>query len=154
MLDQGAIDRFLASERVAVIGASDTKGNFGRTIYEAFRDHGFTTFAVNPMTPSVAGDPCYPSLTALPVAVDAAIVMVGRDRAGDVVEAVADAKIPRVWLFKGLGTPGAMSPDVEAMARDRGLDVVAGACPLMFLEPVGVVHRIHRKARHLRGAFA
>jgi predicted CoA-binding protein len=153
MLEQGAIDRFLQSKTIAVVGASDQRPNFGRAIYEAFRDHGYTTFAVNPTATTVAGDPCYPTLESLPAAVDGAIVMVGPERAGMVVEAVADAHIPRVWLFKGIGSPGSMSPDVEAMARSRGLDVVAGACPMMFLEPVGAAHRVHRAIRRARGAF-
>ena len=35
MLDQATIDRFLAGEHLAVVGASDEKASFGRTVYQA-----------------------------------------------------------------------------------------------------------------------
>jgi hypothetical protein len=47
-----------------------------------------------------------------------------------------------------------MSPEVAARAERRGLDLVAGACPLMFLQPAGAVHRIHRAIRRARHAIA
>lgn len=37
--------------------------------------------------------------------------------------------------------------------RSHGYDVVAGACPLMFLEPVGWFHRVHRAVRRANGAL-
>ena len=36
---------------------------------------------------------------------------------------------------------------------EAGVDVVPGACPLMFLEPVGWFHRVHRAARRGRHAL-
>ena len=65
-------------------------------------------------------------------------------------EVMVDHGIDHIWLFKGLGGPGALSDDALAVCEDRGLDVVAGACPLMFLEPVGGFHRLHRAARKAR----
>jgi predicted CoA-binding protein len=41
VLDQPTIDRFLAGHRLAVVGASDERSNFGRTVYEALRDRGY-----------------------------------------------------------------------------------------------------------------
>ena len=37
----------------------------------------------------------------------------------------------RVWLFKGLGGPGALSDEAVQLCHDNKIDVVAGACPLM-----------------------
>jgi hypothetical protein len=59
-----------------------------------------------------------------------------------------------VWLFKGLGGPGAASDDAIRLARELGLDVVPGACPLMFLDPVRGAHRLHLAIRRLNGAVA
>jgi predicted CoA-binding protein len=154
MLDQTTIDRFLAGEAIAVVGASDDKQSFGRTIYEAFREHGYATFAVNPNATSVAGDPCYPDLASVPTRLDGAVVMVGPDRSPAIVRQAALAHVPMVWLFQGLGGRGAASDDAVHLAMDLGLDVIPGACPMMFLEPVGLVHRLHRKLRHANGSFA
>jgi len=146
-----AARRFLERGPIAVIGASDSRGNFGRTVYEALRDRGLRPVAVNPNTASVAGDRCAPSVAAIPEPVDRAIVMLPAPLAAEAVEALAGTSVSTVWLFRGFGA-GADAPEVRAACRRLGLDVVPGACPLMFLEPVGAGHRLHRRARRLRGA--
>ena len=107
---------------------------------------------VNPRLIVIDGRPCYPSIADVPGSVDGAILMVGPDHATQAVEDVAAAGIDKIWLFKGVGAPGAASAEAIAACERHGLDTVAGACPLMFLEPVGSVHRIHRSIRHMRGA--
>ena len=58
-----------------------------------------------------------------------------------------------VWLFKGAG-PGAVSEEALQLCLDHGMSVVAGACPLMFLEPVRGVHKLHRSLRRLNRSVA
>lgn len=140
---------FLESGRIAVVGASDVAKNFGGTIYRELRDRGRDVVAVNPSASTVAGDPCYPNLAAVPGSVDMAIVMVSSTNAIDVVNDCATLGIPRVWLFRGLGGAGAVSDEAIARCREAGISVVAGACPLMFPEPVQGFHRFHRTMRHL-----
>jgi hypothetical protein len=38
----------------------------------------------------------------------------------------------------------AVSDEAVARCREAGVEVVAGACPFMFDEPVRGVHRLHR----------
>ena len=80
--------------------------------------------------------------------------MVHRDRAVPVVEEAIGFGIPRVWLFKGVGGAGSVSPEAVALCRSNGVTVVPGACPLMFLGPVATIHRIHRGVRHLNGSLS
>ena len=96
--------------------------------------------------------PCYATVGEVPGPVEAAIVMVGADRSADVVRACADAGITRVWLFRGLGSAGAVSDEALQVCDERHLETIAGACPLMFLEPAGFPHRVHRAARRVTGA--
>ena len=142
-------EAFLRSGRLAVVGASDAKESFGRTVYEELRSRDLDVVAVHPTAETVAGDPCYPSLDAVPGELAGAIVMVAAPASVEVVRQVAARGIPRVWLFRGAG-PGASSADAIATARDLGLEVVPGACPLMFLTPTSGIHRIHRGIRRLR----
>lgn len=154
MVDPETAREFLQSRRIAVVGASADPKAFGHTVYVALRDHGHDVVAVNPSTPVVAGDRCYPSLDAVPGDVDAVLVMVRAELASDVVRAAAALGIRRVWLFKGLGGPGAVSDEVVAEARQLDMAVVDGACPFMFLEPVRAFHRFHRAVRRLNGSLA
>jgi uncharacterized protein len=154
MIDPALVQRFLVSRRIAVVGASDDKSNFGGPILRAFLDHGYEAVPVNPHATVVAGQPCYPDLGAVPGTVDGVVVMVPAEAAVAVIDAAADRDVPLIWLFKGLGARGAMSDEAVDRCRTNGLDVVAGACPLMFLEPVGAIHRIHRAVRRLNGSVA
>jgi predicted CoA-binding protein len=148
-----SIRSFLDGHRIAVVGASDREDSFARTVDRALSDHGYAVVPVNPRLTELDGRPCYKAVSDIPGPVDGAIVMVGPDHAAEVVEDVAAAGVRKVWLFKGLGAAGAASADAVAACGRHGLQTVAGACPLMFLEPVGPGHRVHRSIRRLRGAL-
>ena len=53
---------------IAVVGATDDPAKFGGRIYRDLKGKGFRVLAVNPGRDTVDGDPCYPSLAALPEA--------------------------------------------------------------------------------------
>jgi predicted CoA-binding protein len=151
MIDPAQAQAFLTGGRIAVVGASDEPKNFGRTIVSAMHEHGIEVVAVHPRATSVAGVHCYPSLAAVPGLLDGVIVMVAKDVAPEVIRACADRGVRKVWLFKGAG-PGAVSDEALQLCLDNGMSVVAGACPLMFLEPVRGVHKLHRSLRRLNGS--
>lgn len=154
MLDPALAQEFLDQRRFAVVGASDEPSSFGRTVCKELRARGYEAIAVNPNASTVLDAPCYPDIAAVPGGLDGAIVMVHHERSADVVRACVTAGVPRVWLFKGVGGAGAVSDEAVALCRAHRIPVVAGACPLMFLEPVGMVHKIHRGLRHLNGSLA
>ncbi len=153
MIDPAQARSFLTTGRVAVIGASDEKSNFGRTVCQALRDHGSEVVAVHPEATVSGGAPAYRSLEAVPPPIDTAVVMVPAPLAAGVVTDCVSLGIRRIWLFKGFG-PGSVSEEALRVCRDADVEVVAGACPLMFLDPVTGVHRFHRGMRRLRGAVA
>jgi len=153
VVDPRTAEALLARRRVAVAGASAGERSFATAVYRELRERGYDVVAVNTHARPVLGDPCYPDLCSVPGPVDWVLVMVPADQAGRVVDDAIAASIPGVWFFKGLG-PGAVSDDAVDHARRHGLTVVAGACPLMFLQPVRGVHRAHRALRRLRGSLA
>ena len=150
-IDESMIKEFLALGRLAVAGASPDRRQFGNTVYRALRDGGLDVTAVHSTATTVEGDAAYADIGSVPGPVDGVIVMVAADKAVDVVRACARRGIGHVWLFTGLGGPGALSDVAVAECARHGIEVVAGACPLMFLEPTGWFHRVHRTIRHMRG---
>jgi predicted CoA-binding protein len=154
MIDPTAAHAFLSLDRVAVVGASADPKSFGNTIYRELRSHGQDVVPVNPNVDAIEGVTCYPDVTAVPGQVDGVMVMVRPDVALDVIRASAARGIDKVWLFKGLGAPGAISDETVELCDQLDLDVVAGACPMMFLEPVAWFHRAHRGMRHLNHSLA
>ena len=153
-IDPEAVHDFLAQERIAVVGASDDAKKFGGTIYRELKAHGHAVVPVNRNASTVDGDQCYSNLATVPGRLDAVLVMVHRDDAAQVVRDCIDKGVTRVWLFRGLGGASAVSHDAIDLCRKNDIAVIAGACPLMFLDPVTGFHKVHRGMRHLNGSLA
>ena len=154
IIDPVVVNEFLSHHRIAVVGASANPREFSNTVYRELRSHGYETIGINPKHDRIGDDPCYPDLASVPGPIDGVIVMVHHDQAVEVIRECEILGIDRVWLFKGLGGAGALSDDAVAYCREHGIEVVPGACPLMFLEPVGWFHRGHRAAKRANRSLA
>ena len=154
VIDPETANAFLALDRVALVGASNEPKHFSNAIYRALKDHGVAVVPVNPRETEVMGDGCYKSVAAVPGELEGVIVMVRRDTAVQIVRECIERGVAHVWLFKGLGGEGAVSDEAVALCEAHGVDVIAGACPMMFLRPVKGFHRFHLGVRRLRGDVA
>ena len=114
-------------ERVwAVVGASTSPAKWGHRIYQALKASGYRVYPVNPRARQIAGDPCYPSVAALPEKPGVVNVVVPPKIGLTVADEVAAAGIERIWF-----QPGAESAENVAHARRLGLKTVADACALV-----------------------
>lgn len=132
---------FLANQRIAVAGVSrndtDAPANL---IYRKLRDAGYEVFAVNPSAASVEGDRCYPDLAAIPGGIGAVVVATHPDATAAVVRQGIDLGVRYVWMHRSFGA-GSVADEAVAACRDHGVHVIAGGCPMMFLQPVDIGHR-------------
>lgn len=143
MPTRAAIDEFLACDRLAVVGVSRDQKGFANQVYRHLRDQGRRMTPVHRQAHALEGDRCVTSIAELPDEVEGVLVMVNADAALEVVDACIERGIRRIWLHQGSG-PGAVSDEAVRRCRDAGVLVVDGACPFMFAEPVGFIHRLHR----------
>jgi len=72
-----SLDAIFTPRNVAVVGATDKVGSVGRTVlWNLVRNpFGGAVFPVNPKRPSVLGIKAYPSLSAIPDAIDLAVIV-------------------------------------------------------------------------------
>jgi acyl-CoA synthetase (NDP forming) len=77
----------LAPKSVAIVGASDTEGTWGKRIFDNLRrtDYRGAIYAVNPRRRAVWGGACYPDLAALPEPVEMLVVAVPKEGVLDVI---------------------------------------------------------------------
>ena len=142
MPSRTSIDTFLTQEHIAFVGASRNPKAFATTLYRVLRD-GRTLYPVNSAGPeSIEGDRCFPTLADVPDPVDGVFVIVPAVAMVDVVREAVARGIPRVWLHRGAGQKPVPAEAVD-IARNAGVDVIDGACPLMFKQPVKGIHRLH-----------
>jgi predicted CoA-binding protein len=141
-LQRAALD-FLGQKRIAVAGVSRKPDQAANLIYRKLRDTGHEVFAVNPKAQRVEGDPCYPTLAEIPGGVDALVIATRPDAAPGLVRDCIQLGIGRVWMHRAFGR-GSVSEEAQAIAREAGIRVIAGGCPMMFCAPVDVGHRCIR----------
>jgi predicted CoA-binding protein len=153
MPSKTAIEDFMAQRRLAFVGVSHDPKDFSVAVYHQLAKSGYELVPINAHGGEVDGTPMLRSVAELAEPVDGAIVMVRAEAAAGVVRECIDAGVPRVWLHKGAGT-GAVSDEAVALCREHGVEVIDGACPMMFAEPVGWFHRVHHFGRTLAGAWS
>ncbi len=112
---------------VAVIGASNDRGKFGNKALRAFERQGYTVIPINPRETQVEGHQAYASVLDVPVPIDMATVYVPADAGIVVMEQLAQARVPEVWL-----NPGADADEVVARARALGLKTIQ-ACSIIAI---------------------
>jgi hypothetical protein len=138
-----SIAEFLRQKHLAVVGVSRDTRQFANAIYRKLKKAGYTVYAVNPNASSVEGDPCYPTLAALPQKVDGAVLATTPAVTERLVEECAQLGVPRVWMHRSFGT-GSVSERAARLGRERGVTVIAGGCPMMYCDPVDPGHRCMR----------
>jgi predicted CoA-binding protein len=139
-----AASQFLASKRIAVTGVSRTaQGHGSNVVYQRLRERGYEVFAINPNTDRVEGDPCYPSLGAIPGGVDAVVIGTRPETAEATVRECADLGIRHVWMHRSVDA-GSVSAAATEYGRSHGITVIDGGCPLMYDPTADTGHKVMR----------
>jgi predicted CoA-binding protein len=146
------IEDFLAQKRLAMIGISRRPSEFSALLFKELCRRGYDVVPVNPGTPEVLGRKCFARVQDVEPPVEAALLMTSPEVTDAVVRDCAEAGIRRVWMYRAAGK-GAVSSQAIEFCRERGIRVVPGECPLMFLPQSGVIHRLHGVLRKLTGRY-
>ena len=131
---------FLSRHRLAVVGVSRDPRQTANAIFRRLRAAGYQVFPVNAATETVEGVACYPRLDAVPNGVEAVLAVTPPSGSVDVVRQAAELGIDLVWLHRGVGN-GSASTEAERLGAARGVTVIGGGCPMMFVPPVDLFHR-------------
>lgn len=133
MTHQEQVQDFLAQKRIAVSGLSRTKDSGAGAIYLKLREHGYQVFALHPDAEALHGDPCYPTLSAIPGGVDAVFIMNSPDISEQIVEEAAQLGIQRVWMHNNTLMPSSVSQAAVDRCQAADMNVIDVGCPMMFV---------------------
>jgi predicted CoA-binding protein len=136
------IDEFLRLRRIALVGVSRDPRDLSRAVFKELRRRGYDVVPVHPGIGDLEGVRVFPGVREVAPPVDGALLMTPPPATEEVVRDCAAAGISRVWMHRGVGR-GAVSDAAIAFCHERGIAVVEGACPFMFLPRAGFVHRTH-----------
>lgn len=138
-----AVEDFLSAKRLAVAGVS-REGNLpANAIFRKLKSSGYDVYPVNPRAQEVEGVPCFADLASVPASLEGVVIATPPGAAEELVRECADLGIGKVWMHRSFGG-GSVSDSAVRLCREEGISVIAGACPMMFLEPVDFGHRCFR----------
>jgi len=146
---------FLAQKRIAVAGVSrnDSHHPAANLIYHRLKRSGHDVFPVNPHMETFEGDQCYPDLKSIPGGVDGVVIVTRPDLTARIVQECCDAGVRRVWMHQSTRKGSSVSPEAVTYCRQRGINVIAGACPMMYGDGVDFGHRCVRWILKLTGGL-
>ena len=139
MTNLADVESFLGQERLAIVGASASGKGFGVAAFKELRKKGRDVTPIHPSAEAIDGLKAYRSFADLPQPVGGVLVVVPPEQTESVVLEAADAGIRHIWLQQGAESEKAVS-----LCKERGISVIHGECILMFANPVGFPHNIHR----------
>jgi len=146
------IEDFLAQKRIAMVGISRDPANFSVKLFEELCRRGYDVVPVTPNAAEVQGRRCFARVQDVQPPVEGALVMTSPDVTETVVSDCAEAGIPRVWMYRATGK-GSVSEKAVAFCEERGIRLVPGQCPYMFLPEAAGVHRFHGFVRKIIGRY-
>jgi predicted CoA-binding protein len=128
------INAFLQLENIAVLGYSTDKNQPANSIYKKLTKNGYKVFAVNPKADQIKDVECYPNIKSIPEQVQGAVLCTPTHATEGAVKECAENGINHVWMHKGLAA-GSYEPQAFETAKELGLEVIPGGCPMMFVKP-------------------
>ena len=143
-----SIKQFMQQPHIAVVGVSRNKNKFGNAVYKTLKKKGIKVLPVNPHLTIFEGDKCFSSIDALPQEVNAVFVNTPPEKTIKIVESAVNKGIQNLWLQQG-----STNDEVILYLQGKDVNYIADRCILMFAEPVGSFHRVHRFFSKLTGNF-
>ncbi len=152
---EAKVHDFLGQKRIAVAGVSRDHSHHpvGNLIYHRLKTTGHEVFAVNPHMQTFEGDRCYPDLRSIPGGVDGVVIITRPEVTEQIVHDCDQAGVHRVWMHQSFGKGTSVSPKAVEYCRDHDINVIAGACPMMYGDGVDVGHTCMRWMLKLTGGL-
>lgn len=150
---EAKVDDFLAQKRIAVAGVSRNNSHHptGNLIYRRLKETGHAVFPVNPHMQTFEGDRCYPDLMSIPGGVDGVVIVTRPEITRQIVHDCQRANVRRVWMHQSVTKGASVSPEAAEYCRQHDISVIAGACPMMYVEHADFGHRCMRWILELTG---
>jgi predicted CoA-binding protein len=145
---KASIDSFLATRKIAIAGVSRNPKKFGHVVFKTLLEKGFEVYPINPEVDSIAGTPCFRSVSALPLSVHSLVVITPKPQTRAVVAEAISKGIDNIWIQQMSNTPEALE-----LVKSHPINLIAKECILMHTDPVSGIHKFHRSIMKLFGFY-
>ena len=136
------IEKFLVQKNIVLVGVSRNPQDLTRGIYLEFKKRGYKVFPVNPYTKEIDGEICYPDVESIKEKIDAAIIFTPTLTIVNIAEDLVKKDVKNIWIHNSDGKSKILT-DLVKNLKERGINIIQGYCPLMFLPDTQFFHRLH-----------
>src|SRR5262249_41187287 len=149
----------LEPRSIAIVGASDRPGSFGRSTLTQALANGFAgeIFAVNPNYREILGIRCFPSLADLPQAADLVVLAVPNAALEEQLKLAIETGCRAATIFASAYLEGDSPPLLDQrlgrLARDAGMALCGANCMGFYHPAQGVNASWHDAGRLEPGAI-
>jgi len=132
------IEEFLASEPIAMVGASRNPRKFGFMAFRELKEKGLNIIPVNRNAAEIHQVKAYPGIASLPPEVRGLLIMTQKRETAEAVREAKARGFKQIWIQQS-------SESTEALQELEGTDInyITGECILMYHKPHGI-HKFHR----------
>ncbi|MFQ5893945.1 MAG: CoA-binding protein [Candidatus Tectimicrobiota bacterium] len=123
--DEDILAILRSSRTLAVVGCSPDPERDSHVVAHFLQARGYRIIPVNPNATEILGEPCYPSLEAVPDPVEVVDVFRRPEDVPAVVEEAVWVGATALWLQEGV-----VNVEAARRAREAGLTVVMDRCML------------------------
>jgi predicted CoA-binding protein len=134
------IERFLNGKLIAVAGVSRKGDVAANAVFKKLINAGYEAVPINPNAVEIDGVPSYPDLPSVPNKVHGVVIATHPDVSAEIVRQCGHCGIKNIWFHRSFGE-GSVSEEAIQTCREYGIEPIVGGCPLMFCEPVDIVHK-------------
>jgi len=143
---------FLNQRRIALVGLSRDPKDFSRMLFREMCNRGYDMVPVNPAASELESRRCFHRVQEIDPPAEGVLIMTAPRDTERVVRDCAEAGTRRVWMHRG-GGQGAVNKDAADFCRQKGIALVEGYCPFMFLPGTPFFHRVHGFLLKLVGGY-
>ncbi len=146
------IHDFLDQRRIALVGVSRDPKDFSRMLFREMCKRGYDMVPVNPAASELESRRCFAGIRDINPPADGVLVMTSPQETEGVVQDCIEVGIRRVWMYRAAGQ-GAVNEKAAELCHEKGITLVKGYCPYMFLPRTPFFHRVHGLLLKLSGGY-
>lgn len=147
-----AIQHFLSARCIAFLGPSRNEQEYSRLLFREFVRHGYEVFPVHPLARELDGRACFASIGEIHPTPERALILLPEDLMEQAVLDCANAGVRDIWLHR-LASGATSDSPAARRAEERGLNLISGYCPFLFLPKAGGFHRFHGRCLKFFGLY-
>lgn len=148
------VKAFLELDHIAVAGVS-RKSNAANGIFEKFKSTGYQVTPIHPVLELFSGVRCFANVSDMPSPPSGVFIMTRPDLTLEITRDSIQSGVRFIWMHNMNGVQpqwakslaakmGSVHEEAVQLAKEAGIKVIAGSCPMHYLMPIDPFHRCIR----------